>query len=148
MKEKVMVYDCEVRLGGSVMHTLTKQGVSQREMRVLRALHGEDAVVGVTERGEQEIDQREEAFELALRYSKTSNPRHGRTLIERVLNVDMSGFDKWLQERDQLAEMERQERREKQQAEAATFARHREAAEARARAEIANRQAGITEATA
>ncbi len=136
--EKVMTYDCELRHGGDLMHSMMKPGVSQREIRVLRAIHGEDAVVNVKEAGEKEINQREEAFELALRYSKTSNPRHGKALVERVLSIQLEGFDKWLQERAELQEMELKERLEKSQREAVRFNAAREAAEAQVRAQMAN----------
>lgn len=138
--EKVKVYNCEVRHGGNIEHSQFRERISDREIRVLRAIHGQDGVVNVADAGEKDINQREEAFELALRYSKTSNPRHGRALVERVLNISLEGFDKWLIEREELAAMERKEKRDRAQAEAAEYGRAREAAEARVRAEIAERR--------
>jgi hypothetical protein len=141
MKTKVQMFNCEVRHGGDVMHSLAKEGISQREIRVLKAIHGSDAVVQVKEVGEREINEQEEAYELALRYSKTMNPRHGVALVERVLNADMSGFDAWMRDREAFAELERKEKRDKAQKESAKFAVARAAADARVRAEIAEQQA-------
>lgn len=139
--EKVMTFNCEVRHGGDLMHSTPKYGVTQREMRILRAIHGEDAVVNIKEAGEQDINQRDEAFELAVRYSKTSNPRHGKTLVERVLNISLDGFDKWFEERRELQEMELKERLEKSQREAVRFNAAREAAEAQVRSDMARERA-------
>ena len=140
-KTTVKIFDIEVRHGGDINHSLIKNGVTEREIRVLRAIHGDDGVVNVKETGEKAIDQREEAFELALRYSKTSNPKHGRKLVESVLSVQLEGFDKWLADREALAEMEREERFQKSQAESARLSRAREAAEAQVRADLARERA-------
>jgi hypothetical protein len=141
MKSKVQMFNCEVRHGGDVMHSLAKECVSLREIRLLKSIHGSDAVVNVKDIGEREIDEQEEAYELALRYSKTMNPRHGVALVERVLNVDMSGFDAWMRDREAFAELERKEKRDKAQQESARFSAARAAADARVRAEIAEQQA-------
>lgn len=142
MKEKVKVYTCEVRHGGNIMHSQPKDGVTNREIRVLRAIHGDDGVVNVKETGEREVDQTEEAYELALKYAKSSQrPKQGARLIERVLNVNMDGFDKWLTERRQFEDMLREERLQESQREAARFSAAREAAEAKVRADMAQERA-------
>jgi hypothetical protein len=138
-KQPVKMFDCEVRHGGDILHSMVKRNVTDREMRVLKAIHGDDAVVNVKEVGAKDVDQREEAFELAVRYSKTSNPRHGKTLVQKVLGVSLDGFERWLADREELAEMERRERREKAQRESAEFAAARDAAEAEVRAKRARR---------
>jgi len=143
MKTATQVFDIEVRHGGDLNHSMPMKGVSDREIRLLRAIHGDDGVVNVKEAGEKMIDSQEELYELCGRYSKTMNPRGGRALVERVFGVELRGLDKWLADREELAEMERQERRQKAQDESAQFARAREAAEAQVRANIAARQAGM-----
>ena len=40
-------YDCKVRLGGNVMHEVRKENITAPEIMVLRALHGDDAVVEI-----------------------------------------------------------------------------------------------------
>lgn len=138
MKETVKVYNCEVRHGGNILHSMPRERITNREIRVLRAIHGADGVVHVKEVGEVEIDQTNEAYELALKYARDSqSPELGARLVERVLNVPMEGFDKWLTERRELEEMEREERLLQQQREAARFTAAREAAEAKVRAEMA-----------
>lgn len=137
MLEKVKVYDCEVRHGGNLLHSIPRQAATQREIKLLRHIHGDDAVVGVKEVGESAINTEEELYELAVRYSKTSNPAHGRRLVENVFHVELTRFPQFLADRDALAEMDRQERRFKAQAEAVRFSSAREAAEARVRADMA-----------
>lgn len=141
MKEKTKLYDCEVRLGGDVTHTIPRKGITDREIRVLRALHGNDGVANVVEAGEGMVDQKEELFDLAVKYSKTMNPMHGRGLIERVFNTSLDGFDRFLADREELRELERQEDQQRRQKEAAMFDAARVAAEARVRADIAARTA-------
>lgn len=140
--ERVKIYNCEVRHGGNIMHSLTKDGITNREIRVLRAIHGPDGVVNVKEAGERDVNQTEEAFELALKYARDSQrPQYGAKLVERVLNVNMEGFDAWLTERRQLDEMMREERLQKEAREAARMTAAREAAEAKVRSEMADERA-------
>lgn len=46
------LYDCKVRLQGSVLNEVPKSGVTAPEIDILRALHGGDAVVGIVDTGE------------------------------------------------------------------------------------------------
>ncbi len=52
-----MLYDCKVRLSGSVLNEVPRTNVSAAEIFVLRGIHGEDAVVDITD---AKIRQKEE----------------------------------------------------------------------------------------
>jgi len=45
------LYDCKVRLQGSVLNEVPKSGVTAPEIELLRALHGADAVVSIVDTG-------------------------------------------------------------------------------------------------
>lgn len=141
-KKKVPVFNCEVRHGGNVMQSLVKKGVTDREIRVLRHIHGPDGVVNVNQSGEAEIDQVGELYDLASRYAVSfTEPQSGKVIVERALNVSIRGFDEWLMAQEESKESARQEQRAQAQKDAAKFQRARDAAEAQVRAELAREQA-------
>lgn len=45
------LYDCKVRIMASVQDEVIKNGISQAEIVVLKTIHGDDAVSGVTSAG-------------------------------------------------------------------------------------------------
>lgn len=47
----MQLYNCKVRLHGSVLHEVRKEDVTASEIEVLRAIHGPDAVVDITHTG-------------------------------------------------------------------------------------------------
>lgn len=49
---KFKTYDFKLRLEGSVLNEVPKEGLTAAEVDMLRALHGADAVVGLVEAGE------------------------------------------------------------------------------------------------
>ena len=143
-KKATPIFDIELRHGGDLLHSIPMHGVTSREMRILRRIHGEDAVANMKEASTREVDETEELYEFCVKYSKSLDPRAGRALVERVFNVELDGnFEKWLIERDELAQLEAQERMEKSQRDAALFTRAREAAEAQVRAAIAMQAVGV-----
>lgn len=140
-KQKMKVYDVEIRLGGDMMTSIPRSGCTDQEIRVLRAIHGEDGVVNVREAGVIEADPQVHLCELAVRYSKSLNPAYGKKLVEDVFRTTLDGFDRWFAEQKELAEMERMEAHDQRQREIAEVNRIREAAEAQAIAEMARRRA-------
>lgn len=58
------LYDCVVRLDGSVLNTVPKTACTAAEIEVLRALHGKDAVQDIVE-GNPKADKRTSAQERA-----------------------------------------------------------------------------------
>jgi len=142
-KQKTKTFKAEIRLGGNILNSIPREGMTEREIRLLRHIHGEDGVVNVVEDGEVLLDPQVELYELAVKYSKSMDPRPGVLLVEKVLHVSMEGFQKWNAEREQLAEMEREESFQRRQAEIAEHNRIRDAAEATARAQLLQRAAGL-----
>lgn len=134
---KVKLYDCEVRLHGDIMHTLWKFGITNGEIRVLRDIHGNNSVVNITESGEKEVNEMEELYALAVKYSKDIDPRPGIARVERLFGVRLQGFDAWNELRYEQQEERRREAQQKAQAKAARYMQARLAAEARVQAEMA-----------
>lgn len=67
----MQLYDCTIRLGGSVLNEVPKTGVTAPEIMVLRALHGGDAVVKITKAGS---DKRRHQDERQRLYTTYANP--------------------------------------------------------------------------
>lgn len=108
--ESVKVYDCTVRLGGGLLHTVPKSRISAQEIRLLKHIHGDDAIVGVKELGHLDgWTVNEELNSLAERYSQEPDKRDGVKMVEKVFGVVLSDFDSWL--------LAREEERERQEAE-------------------------------
>lgn len=142
-KQTVLTYKGIVRLAGSILNEIPRTGMTDREIRLLRHIHGDDGVVQLVEDGAIEIDPQVEAYELAVKYSKSLDPTPGVKLVEKVLNVSMSGFAKWNADREAKMEAEREEGYQRRQAEIAEHARIRDAAEAMATAAMKQRAVGI-----
>lgn len=80
----MQLYDCEVRLGGSLMHTVTKNEVTAPEIMCLRAIHGGDAVVNIRPRRNDRRSHRAEVDRLRAKYPKAFAEVFGTTHIERL----------------------------------------------------------------
>jgi hypothetical protein len=50
----MQLYDAKVRLNGSVANEVNKHSITAAEVMILRALHGEDAVVNIAPVGEEQ----------------------------------------------------------------------------------------------
>ena len=59
------LYDCKVRLGGNVINEVRKEKVTAPEVILLRAVHGDDAVIEIVEVGEDKRSDAEERDRLA-----------------------------------------------------------------------------------
>ena len=107
--DTIKLYNCVVRLGGSLLHTVPKRHISGEEVRLLRHLHGDDAIVEIKEIAAQtETLRADELNDLADRYSQEPTKFDGRKLIEKVFNVTLDSFDKWLADKED-AENQRQD---------------------------------------
>lgn len=129
-KKEVKVFNCEVRLNGDLLHTIQKNGITDREIRVIRAIHGNGGVAKVEPAGTARINEQEELYELAIKYSKNINPAHGVNRIEKIFGVQLNGFTEWNMAREDEQERIRDELHQKQNAEAARLSAARERAEA------------------
>ena len=91
------VYNCRVRLGGSLLHEVPKERISGEEVRLLRHIHGDDAIVDLRELGTLEGYTRDEELNsLADRFAQEADKRDGRKLVEKVFGVSLDDFDRWL----------------------------------------------------
>lgn len=130
-KAKVELFDATLRLGGNLLHTLARKSITGKEITLLKAMHGNDAVVDVKKVGDTELDDREELFQLVRKYDTSSGLLTnsegtriiGRRLVERVFSVTLHDYDIWLEEQTQLEQMEREERAEKSRLEMAEIVR-------------------------
>lgn len=110
--ETIKLYNCVVRLGGSLLHTVPKKRISGEEVRLLRHLHGDDAIDALKEvAATTETTREEELNDLADRYSQDQTKFDGRRLVEKVFSVTLSSFDNWLAEKE-ANEVARQEQNE------------------------------------
>lgn len=100
------VYNCSVRLGGSVLHTVPKIRITGEEVRLLKHLHGDDSIVDLKEIGSLKEDYTRdmELMDLASRYSTDNDHSTGRKLVEKVFNTTLADFDGWLMRKEQEAE--------------------------------------------
>jgi hypothetical protein len=139
-KIRAELFDCTLRLGGNIFHTLSRKGITDKEMRLLKAMHGNDAVVDVKKVGETEMEDREELFSLVRKYSTSADTLTntdgarvtGRRLVERVFGVSLHDYESWLEQQVELETMEREERAEKSKREMAEIARNQAIAAAQA----------------
>lgn len=110
--DTIKLYNCVVRLGGSLLHTVPKKRISGEEVRLLRHIHGDDAIAEIKEVAAQTETLRSvELCELADSYSSDPTKVDGRKLVEKVFGVVLHDFDSWLADKEN-AEAERQEQTE------------------------------------
>jgi len=105
----IELFDCEIHLAGSAMHSVPKKGVSSMEMDVVRQIHGEDSVRQIKPAGNRPAAaQREEFFRLAWTYNKAA-------VKAAFPTANMNGFDEWLEETLELERMDREEKAQQRQ---------------------------------
>jgi hypothetical protein len=79
------LFNCNVRLGGNLLHSVPKIGITEKELYLLRAIHGDDSIDNPRPAGEADIDERDHLFELARAY--------GRPLVEKTFQTVLTNFD-------------------------------------------------------
>lgn len=110
MEAPVKVYNCVVRLGGSLLHTVPKERISGEEVRLLKAIHGDDAIANLKEIGHLDGWARDDELNmLADRYSQEPDKRDGRRLVEKVFGTLLTNFDAWLLAKEAEREAEEAE---------------------------------------
>jgi hypothetical protein len=100
MIARLKFYNCHVRHAGNMLHTIPRQSVSAKELVLLRAIHGDDALDRVSPVREAKVDLDEHHMQLARTY--------GRARVEQALGVSLANFDFWLQGKieDELGQRE------------------------------------------
>ena len=104
-------YDCMLRLGGDpILMQIKKTNISERELRVLRHVHGAEAITDIKpteapgKEHERQVDENEHYFELAEKFDNNV------PLIERIFNKTLDGFEEWIFEKQYQEEQKRSER--------------------------------------
>jgi len=107
----VPLFDATLRLKGSIDHEVPLRAVTDRELTLMRKMHGPEAVVNVKQRDDSRaVSERHELYQMARKYGTSADATSGMKLIEKHLGVDLYGYEAWLDETLQIEEMEREER--------------------------------------
>lgn len=78
------VYNCRVRLAGLVHHEVPKYAITEKEVIVLRKVHGADAVNGIKNAGEVKRTNDQEYQRLADFY--------GAQLVQEIFHISLDNF--------------------------------------------------------
>lgn len=97
-------YTAALRHAGNMLHEVPidgedGRGVSERELRFLKSMHGAENIVRVQETGTVEVDEREHYFRIAEKYGSHEDfTRQAMTKakVEKLFNVELDGFEEWL----------------------------------------------------
>jgi hypothetical protein len=73
----MFVYNCKVRLAGSLLNEVMKTGVTAPEIMLFQAFHGSDAVVAIEEAGIIQRSDDDERERLQRTYMGGSNSEEG-----------------------------------------------------------------------
>lgn len=83
------LYSCRVNVMGDVVqHTVPKERITEKELMLLRRIHGNEAIHGLRELGESPVDEMEELHRLAMVY--------GRERVEEAFRLSLDDYDQWL----------------------------------------------------
>lgn len=88
-----------VRLGGVLTHSVPKTRISELELRLLKHIHGADAIAELKQIGEIEISTKDEYRNLARQY--------GVKAVEQCFDVKLDDFSDWLESQLQAEEEKR-----------------------------------------
>lgn len=107
---EVKLYRCWCRHGGEMLHEIPVYGASARELQLLRAIHGDDALVRIEDDGTAIVDERDEMFKLVRKYPHPLGASASRLRIEKLLNVSLHGYEEWLTQQTDAEEEARNRR--------------------------------------
>lgn len=93
---EIQLYRATLRHAGNIGIEIPVTGVSQREILLMRAIHGDDAVVKIEEDGKTIVDDRDEIFKLARKYPHPLGASASRMRVEKLLNISLHGYEEWL----------------------------------------------------
>lgn len=100
------VYNCIIklaRINDIPTHTVPKENLTEKELFLLREIHGQDSVGDIVESGDvPEIDERFQLFSLAKAY--------GQKRVEEVFKKVLYGYEDWLMSQLAAEEEEMEQR--------------------------------------
>jgi len=105
---KFTIHTATIRHAGNTGHTINRSDLTDYELRLLRRVHGQDAVVNIVQTGEDERDERGEYLRLARFY--------GVGVTEKTFSVVLDEFTEWV---DAEMSSEREERDARESSDAA-----------------------------
>lgn len=84
------LFNCKVRVAGSMLNEVRKEQVTASEIVLLRALHGDDAVIDVVHTANVNRSARKERERLARMYSKNDPHQRltGADLVRKFLGIE------------------------------------------------------------
>lgn len=90
------LYTAKVRLSGSLLNEVIKHNLTPAEIVLLRALHGDDAVVDIEHVADVNRSDRKERLRLAGMYSLNSpkGVQSGEDLVREFLGIDSQPLPK------------------------------------------------------
>ena len=93
------LYNCRVQVGGDVGgHEVPKKNITEKELRLLKHMHGNDAIKALEPAGDIVREDMDEYRRLATIY------RPAR--VAKFFGVDLENFNDWLNERVAAGEEE------------------------------------------
>lgn len=102
--QEMRFFNCLVKLGGDpVLMQSPRLHVSEDEVRVLKYLHGDDAISHLGAIGAEQIDRGTHLYQLARFYND-------KKLIEDIFRVSLDNFESWLEESLIAEDQEREQR--------------------------------------
>lgn len=84
------LFNCTLRLGGLLTHSIPKERITEKEVFLLKAIHGGDAIVNLKQIGEITTSDSAEYRRLARFYSQS--------VVEKSFEIKLDGFQDWLAE--------------------------------------------------
>ena len=138
-------FNATLNHAGNILHGIPLNGISARELKFLRKVHGDGNIGGVVKVAEHEVDEREHFFQIARKYGSHEDMTKQERVVkqlEELFGVEMGDFHQWLDQVQQAEDDEKTSAGRARAAEAAAYAQKREAeiraeAEAKVRAEVA-----------
>ncbi len=95
--------DCTVQLGGTKTHSVAKHKISELELKLLKHIHGSEAITDLRQVGEIEVNKDKEYRNLARFY--------GASAVEKCFDIELSDFSAWLEEQLEAEEAKRYEKK-------------------------------------
>lgn len=86
------LYNCMVQVGGDVGgHEVPKKNITEKELRLLKHIHGNDAIKALAPAGDIEREDMDEYRRLATIYRPSK--------VAKFFGIDLENFDDWLNEK-------------------------------------------------
>lgn len=88
------LYDCKLRIGGSVLNEVRKDQITASEIEVYRVLHGSDAVLDIKEAGEVKRTDREERARLEELFANPATAMGESLAKKKRMLSDLFGHER------------------------------------------------------